>query len=219
MLVVPTQVAENSYIPLLLVVSYRIFGLFILEDQQVDLHPKTPSCLHWLVTFSGCSHHGWLLGILITSPIRAPTPRRGWATRRVSRKLWSSLLSMLSTTLTSTLRMSASLLKSVIAHITISCFHFGGLFFQALHPLFNAVCCGRGPGCLHHYLGTSCPPCLSSLFHKSICNSFVTFFHSIYRCLYLCHSSSPINWACQAESNIPCISQEEPLFEWSSSKE
>ena len=43
MLVIPTQVAENSYVPLPWVVSYSISGLFILEDQQIDLYPKIPS--------------------------------------------------------------------------------------------------------------------------------------------------------------------------------
>ena len=219
MLVIPTQAAENSYVPPQWVVSYSIFGLFILEDWQVDLCPKTPSSLHWLVTFCGQSCHSWLLGTSIAFPIRTPTPRRRWATRRVSRKSWSSLSSMSQTTSTSTLGMGTSSIRSMIACITISLFPFGGFFFQAPHSLFNVVCCGGGLNCFHHSSGASWPPGLSSLFHNSICNSSVTILHSTCSCLYLHHSLSPINWACQAESNIPCISQEEPLFEWSLSKE
>ena len=163
MLVIPTWVAENSYIPPPWVVSYSILILFVLEDWQVDLHPKTPSCLYWLVTFSGHSHHVQLLGISIASPIRTPFPRRGWTTRSVSRKLCFSLSSTLSTTLTSMLRMSISSFECMITCITISCLHFASIFFQAPHTLSNVVCCGGGPGCIHHSLGTSWPPCLSSL--------------------------------------------------------
>ena len=58
-------------------VSYIIFSLFILEDWQIDLHPKTPSWPHWSVTFSWHCQHGWLLRTLITSPIGTPTPEEG----------------------------------------------------------------------------------------------------------------------------------------------
>ena len=58
--------------------------------------------------------------------------------------------------------------------------------------------------------GASWPPGLSSLFHNSICNSLATFWYGIYSCLYLHYSPSPMNWACQAESDIPGISQGEP---------
>ena len=105
MLVILTWAAENSYTPPPWVVRYIIFGFYVLEDQQVDLHPKIPSWPHWSVTFSGHFHHGWLLGSLLSSPVRTPTPRRWWATRRASRKSWSSLSSTPSTTLTSMLTM------------------------------------------------------------------------------------------------------------------
>ena len=52
MLVFPTQAAENSYIPLPGMLSDSIFGLFILEDWQIDLHPQTTSCPSCSVTLS-----------------------------------------------------------------------------------------------------------------------------------------------------------------------
>ena len=52
MLVVPAQEAENSYVPLPQAVSHGVFGLFILEGWQIDLHPKTPSWPHGLLAFS-----------------------------------------------------------------------------------------------------------------------------------------------------------------------
>ena len=211
----PNPSGRNSYVPSPQVVHYSIFGLFVLENQQVDLHHKTPSFPHWLTALSGHSCHGWLLGTLIASPIGTPIHRRGWATRRFSRKLLSSLMSLPSTTSTSTLRMSVSSLKSMIAHVTISQLHFGPLL-PGLHPLFQCVCCSGGPGCFCHSPGASWPPGLTSLFHNSICNSSVTFLHSIYSGH---HNPSPINWACQAESDILCISQGEPIIEWSSFKE
>ena len=154
------------------------------------------------------------MGTSIASSVRTPTPRRGRATRSVSRKLWSTLSSMLSTTQTSRLRMSISSLKSAITHITISHLHFRSIFPQALHPLFNVVCCGRGLVCLHCSSEVSWTPGLSSLFHNCICNSLTTFLYSIYHHFHLSLSPGPINWAGQAESNIPCISKREPLFEF-----
>ena len=107
MLVIPTQAAENSYVPLPWAVSYSIFGLF----WRLANWPSTsdPSCPHWSVTFSGHCHHGWLLGTSIITLIWS-LPRGGWTIRNVSRKSWSSLSSVLSTTSASTLRMSVSLL-------------------------------------------------------------------------------------------------------------
>ena len=86
------------------------------------------------------------------------------------------------------------------------------------HPLFNVVCYSGGLSYLHHSMGTSWPPGLSSLFHYSIHNSSVTLLYGNYSCLYLCCPTSPIDWACQAESNIPGIPQGESFFEWLSSK-
>ena len=157
----PTGSTEDGHIPSPWTVSYSIFSLFVFEDQQVDLHPETCSFPHWLVTFSGDSHHGLLLGTLITPSIRTPTSKRGWATREVFRKLLFFLLSTSSTTLTSMLGIGASSLRSAITCITISHFPIGGFFFQASHPLFNVVCCGGGPGCFHHSLGN--PGLLPSL--------------------------------------------------------
>ena len=149
--------------------------LFVLEDWQIDLQPKTPFWSHWLVTFSGHLHHGWLLGTSITSPIRIPTPRRWWTTRSVSRKQLSSFSSVPPTTFTSMLRMSTFLLRFMINCVTISCLLFGSIFFQAPHPLFNVICWSGGLHYLCHSVGTSWPPGLSSLFHNSICNGLVTF--------------------------------------------
>ena len=130
---VSTWAAENGYVPLPQAVSYSIFGLFILEDWQIDLHPKTASCPHWLATFSGHPHHGWLLGTLIACLIGTPIPQRGWITRCVSRKPWSFLSSAPPTTSTSMLRMSISLLRSAINHATISHLHFRSIFFYPPH--------------------------------------------------------------------------------------
>ena len=44
------------------------------------------------------------------------------------------------------------------------------VFFWALYPLFNVVCCGGGPHYLHHSVGMSWPLGLSCVFHNSICN-------------------------------------------------
>ena len=68
MLVIPTWVAGNSYVPPPWAVSYSIIGL--------GLHSKTPSYPHQSVTFSGHFHHGWLLGTSVTSLIRTPTPQK-----------------------------------------------------------------------------------------------------------------------------------------------
>ena len=106
--------------------------------------------------------------------------------------------------------MSVSLLRSMINHIIISHLHFGSIFFQAPHPLFYVVGCGGEPGQLCGPVGTLWSPGLSSLFHKSICNGSVTFLYSIYSCFYLCCSTGPIFWACQAESDIHGISQRNP---------
>ena len=153
----PNLSSENSYIPPPQVVNYDIFGLFVLTDLQIDLHPKTSSCLHWSVTFSGHPHHGPLLGILIASLIGTPTSQRWCTTRSVSRKPWFLLSSAQPTTLTSKLRMRVSLLRSATNCITISHLHFRNMFFQAPHPLFNVVCCGEGPHYLHCSIGMSCP--------------------------------------------------------------
>ena len=76
-LVYPTWVVENSHIPLPWVVSYSIFGLFILEDQQVNLHPKTlPAHTDWLLSLDilimvNC----WELWLL--PQLELPSPEEG----------------------------------------------------------------------------------------------------------------------------------------------
>ena len=151
-----------------------------------------------------------MLGTLITSPIRTPNSRRGWTTRSVSRKLWPSLSSAPSTTLTSMLRMSVSSLKPVINCNTTSHLPFGSILFHVLHPLFDIICSGEGLCYLHHSAGISWPPCLSSLFHNCFCNVSAIFLYGIYGCLYLSCPMSPTDGACQAESYVPGISQGSP---------
>ena len=186
MLVIPTWTAENSYVLLPWVVSHSIFGLFILEGWQIDLHPKTPSGPCWSAAFSWHCYYGWMAGTLITSPIGTPTLWRGWITRGVSRKLWPSFPSVPPDTSTSMLRMSVPLLRPTINCITTSCLSFERIFFHAPLPLFDIICSGGGPHLLHHSVGMSWPLCLSSLF----CNSF-----------------------CQWLSNLPVQSSQSPLPE------
>ena len=46
----PNPSGKNSYVPPPQVVSYGIFGLSFLEDQQVGKHPKTiPACTNHLL--------------------------------------------------------------------------------------------------------------------------------------------------------------------------
>ena len=80
--------------------------------------------------------------------------------------------------------MSVSLLSPMIIYIAIPHRDFGSLFLQALHPLFNVVCHCGGPVCLYCSSGVSWLPCLSSIFHNSICKGLTTFLHSAY-----CHST------------------------------
>ena len=178
MLLIPTWVAENGYVPLPWMASYHILGLFILEGWQIDLHPKTSSWPCWSVTLSWSSCYGTMPGTLIASLIGTPTPRRGWTTRGVSSKLWSSLPSAPSTTLTSMLRM-----RFVCPDLWLTTFHFSPPFFKHTlphqHPLFNITCSGRGLHYLCHSLGTSWPTCLCLLFHSSFHNGSVTFLYSI----------------------------------------
>ena len=63
----------------------------------------------------------------------------------------------------------------MITLIAISHLHFRSIFLQALHPLFNFVCCCGGLVCLHCSSGTSWPPGYSSFFHNGICNGSTTF--------------------------------------------
>ena len=133
MLVIPTQAGKNSYVPPPWVVCHSIFGLFVLEDWQIDLHSKTPSSLCGSFAFSWCCHYGWMLGI---SQIGTLTHWREWTTRGVSRKVWSSLPSVPSTTLTSILRVSIFPLRPVINHITPSHLPFRSVLFHAFHPLW-----------------------------------------------------------------------------------
>ena len=175
----PNQMVENSYVPPPWAVGHSIFGLFILEGQQIDLHFKTPFWPCGSVAFSWQSHYSWMLGTLMASLIGTPTPRRGWTTRGVSRKLWPSFPSALPPTLTSKLRMSIPLLRPAINCITLSHLPFESICFQAPHPLFNILCSSGGPHYLQHSMRTSWPYCLSFLFLNSFHNGLVTFLYSL----------------------------------------
>ena len=116
-------------------------------------------------------------------------------------------LLQLPTTLTSTLRMSISLLRAC----NYSHHHF-------LPSTLGASSCTP---CIHSSMsyatvvvlitfvilqGHSWPPGLSSLFHNSICNGSVAFLYSIYRLpLHKLSYQCPIDLAHQAESYIPGI--------------
>ena len=212
MLVNPTQVAENNYISLPQEVCPCIFGLFILEDQQIDLHPKTPSWPCWSVAFSWHSLYVWMPETLITFPFRTPTPRRGWTTRSVSRNVWPSLPSVPPTNLTSTLRMSISLLRPAINCINISCLPFRCILHHTPQSLFDVISHHQSPHYLHHSLGMPWPPSLSSLFHIGIHNCSATFLYGIYCCLNMNCPASPIEGAHQAESYTLAFPRGDPFL-------
>ena len=151
-LVIPTWAVENSYIPPPWAVSHSICGLFILKDWQIHLQSQTSSCPSCSVTFSRPSHHSQLMGTPMVSLIRTP-PWRGRSTGSISWQSWGALSSTLSSTSIHMLRTSIFPFSPVITHITISHLHFGSIFLQALHPLFNVVCCCRGLVCFHCSLG------------------------------------------------------------------
>ena len=167
MLVIPTWVAENSYIPSPQMVCHSIFGLVILEDWQVDLHPQTSSCLSCSVTLSGPPHHGWLMGTPFAYPIRTTCPWRGRSTRGVSWQLWGALSSTLSSISTCTLRMSIPLLSPVITCISPFHLYFRSIFLQAFHPLFDVVCWCGGLVCLYCSMEPSWPLALV-LFYTTV---------------------------------------------------
>ena len=99
--------------------------------------------------------------------------------------------------------MSVPLFSPTITHFAISHLCFESIFLQALHPLFDVVCCCRGLVCLCCSLGAPLPPSLSSLFHYGICNGSMTFLYSAHHHFHLSFSPGPINWTGQVESNIP----------------
>ena len=111
MLVIPTQAVENSYVPTPGMVSYSIFGLFMLEDWQIDLHPQTSSCPSCLVTLSRCSHHGWWMGALSASPIGTPFPLKREIHWKCLLVIMGALSSMASSTSTHMLRTNIPLLS------------------------------------------------------------------------------------------------------------
>ena len=154
------------------------------------------------------------MGTLIFSQSELPPPEEG-DPLEVSLGNHGTLSSMPSSTSTHTLRTSVLLLSPTITHFIISHLHFRSIFLQASHLLLNVVCCCQGPVCLHCSLGVSWPSCLSFLFLNSICNGSKTFLDSTHCLFCLNLSPSPIDWAAQAESNIPCTPKGKLLFEQS----
>ena len=68
-------------------------------------------------------------------------------------------------------------------------------------------------------LGDILSPGLCLLLHDCIYNISKAFLHCICSHFHLCCSPGPINWTCQAKSNIPCTCIGEPHFARLSSKE
>ena len=192
---------------------------FILEGWQFDHHPQAPSRHCWLISFSWWSHYGWMQETSITFLIETPIPKTGQSTRDVSGKPRSSLPLALSTSSTSTLRMSGHLLRPVINHITLSQPSFGDIFFHTPHPLFYITCGGRGFQYLCHSVGMPWLPCICALFLYSFGNGSATFLHHIYSHLYMSCSTGPTDGTSQAKSYINGSSQGESLFTWLPTKE
>ena len=120
---------------------------------------------------------------------------------------------MPSPTSTQMLRTSILPLSPTITHFIISHLHFGSIFLQASHPLFDVVCFCRGLVYLPCSLGIFWVPGLSSLFHTGICDGSITFLDSTHCHFHLSLSPGPIDWATQVESNIPCVTKRKSLFE------
>ena len=125
---------------------------------------------------------------------------------------------MPSSTPTHMMRISVLLLSPMITCLIISHHCFRSIFLQASHPLFDVVCCCRGPICLCCSSRASWPPGLSSLFHVSTCNGSMAFLDSTHCHFHLSLSPCPIDPATQVESNIPCLTKRKPLFEQSLSE-
>ena len=175
MLFVPAWAAENSYIPLPQVVSHSIFGLFILEGQQIDLHHKTlPGCTAQLLSPDTlitveCQELWLLLQVELPLPEEGEPPEVSLGNCGLPCLLchllpqtvcweWAFLCSDLLST-TSPFLTSPSGASSSKPHIHSS------ILYAAMGG--------------HHYLHCSTEaswlPCLSSLFHNSFCNGLVTF--------------------------------------------
>ena len=155
MLVIPTWAAENSYVPLSLVVSYSILGLFSLKIGKFTftLRPL-PTCTDQILSLDTLVmvnyREFWSL-----LQLQLPPPEEGESSEGSLGNCGLSCHLCHLPTSTSMLGTGTSSLKSTITQITISHFPIGGFFFQALHPLFNVVCCGRGLGCLCNSSGAS----------------------------------------------------------------
>ena len=192
MLVILTWVAENSYISPPQMISHSIFGLFILEDQQIELQAQISSCPPCLVTFSRLSHHGWLMGTLMASSIGTPSP--------LKREIHWKCLSVVVGHLVPWLLTSPFLISTFEASSSKPCIHSLMLYATA-GVCFVFIVPQEHPG-----------PLALVLFHNNTCNVPLTFQYSAYHFVYLSLSPSPINWTGQAESNNTCIIKMNPLF-------
>ena len=176
-------------------VGYSILGFLIFKDWQVDLDLETSPCMCWSVATTGCFCHCWVQRALITSFIRMPIPRRGWASVEASRNPWCSLLPMSSTTSTDMPSMSITLLISM--NVKWHQF-FSPPHWMLPHPglASNHWCTGssHGPDGSPQPSGMPWPSGLSFLLHDGIHNSLAAFLHSVCGHFYLHNSPSPINW-------------------------
>ena len=218
MLVIPTWAAENSYVPLPQVVSDNIFGLFIIEDQLIDLYPKTlPGCTGQLLSPDVLIMvYCWGLWLLLQ--LELPLPEEGEPPDMSLGNCGLSCLLFHLLPWPAMLRMSISPPRLAINCIAISCSHFGSIFFHSLHPHFNALFHGRGAPYLCHSVGMPCPWPWFSFPHQHLqwlSDIPVQYLWSPLHEL----SYQPIDGANQAESYISGVSQGEPFLEWPSSKE
>ena len=128
MLVIPTQAVENSYVPPPGMVSHSVLGLFILEDWQIDLHPRPLLALPaWLLPLDPpVMVNWWELCSLPWSEL--PPPEEG-DLPEVS--LSNCGTSCLVCHLLLLLRMSILLLSPTITHLIISQLCFGSILLQA----------------------------------------------------------------------------------------
>ena len=200
--VIPTQVAENSYILSPWVVGNSIFGLFVLRDRQIDLHPKASTHTCWSVTVMECSCC-WAHGALITASIRTSPCGRGWATWRISRNPWCYLLLVLST-------MSND--KLIVGVVGPSHFPIGCSLIQTLHPIIYFA------GTSQRSDGSPWPSGVSwlsghhPLLHHSICDSPTAFLNSIYHCFHLCQSPSPLTGPVKLNLMSLALPKGSPLY-------
>ena len=152
MLVVPTWVVENSYIPPPWMVSHSIFGLLILEDQQIDLHPQTSSNPSCSVTFS--SPLSWL-------PDGSPDcflnqnflPLKREIHQKCLLEILQHLVFYAIFGFCLHIENECSPNQSCDHSCAISHLYFRSIFLQALHPLFDVLYAAMGSSLSSLFLG------------------------------------------------------------------